>query len=213
MGDKPRLFGADYSVYVRIARLALIEKTVDHELVPVDIFGEDGVPDWYLERHPFRRIPAFDHGAVRLFETAAITRYVDEAFDGPTLQPADAADRAVMNQIIGILDAYAYRPMVWGIYVERVAKPKNGGTTDETLVAGSVGKAATCLSSLAALKRDGPWLLGDQRTLADLHAGPMFDYFLKAPEGHALMAEHPSIGAWWDNVQLLASFEATQPSS
>ena len=55
---KPVLYGADYSVYVRIARLALLEKGVAHELVPVDIFAADGVPSWYLGLHPFGRIPA-----------------------------------------------------------------------------------------------------------------------------------------------------------
>ena len=40
---KPTLFGADYSVYVRIVRLTLAEKGVDYELVPVDVFAADGV--------------------------------------------------------------------------------------------------------------------------------------------------------------------------
>ncbi|GAB5508465.1 MAG: glutathione S-transferase family protein [Rhizobiaceae bacterium] len=105
MIDRPRLFGADYSVYVRIARLALSEKGIDYDHIPVDIFDRDNVPDWYLERHPFKRIPAFQHGELRLFETSAITRYVDEAFDGPALQPVDAAARAAMNQTISLLDA------------------------------------------------------------------------------------------------------------
>lgn len=58
MAGKPRLFEADYSVYVRVARLALIEKGVDHELVPVDAFLADGLPGWYLDLQPFGRIPA-----------------------------------------------------------------------------------------------------------------------------------------------------------
>ncbi len=67
---RPRLFGADYSVYVRIARLALTEKGVDYELVPVDIFAAGGPPAGYLERQPFGKIPAFEHGDFRLFEPA-----------------------------------------------------------------------------------------------------------------------------------------------
>ncbi|MDG4852103.1 MAG: hypothetical protein EOQ55_08520 [Mesorhizobium sp.] len=35
---KPLLYGAHYSVYVRIARMALNQKGVDYELVPLDIF-------------------------------------------------------------------------------------------------------------------------------------------------------------------------------
>jgi glutathione S-transferase len=36
--DKPIVFGAPYSVYVRAVRLALEEKDIAYELVPVDIF-------------------------------------------------------------------------------------------------------------------------------------------------------------------------------
>lgn len=46
----PILYGADYSVYVRIARMVLAEKGVDHELVPVDVFAAEGVPAWYFDR-------------------------------------------------------------------------------------------------------------------------------------------------------------------
>ncbi|HEV7415948.1 MAG TPA: glutathione S-transferase family protein, partial [Tianweitania sediminis] len=37
--ETPRLFGANYSVYVRIAQLVLAEKKVGYELVPIDIFA------------------------------------------------------------------------------------------------------------------------------------------------------------------------------
>jgi len=50
--DKPIVYGAPYSVYVRAARLALEEKGVDYELVPVDIFAPDGPPPEYRARAP-----------------------------------------------------------------------------------------------------------------------------------------------------------------
>ena len=191
----------------------MAEKDVDYDLVPVDIFAKEGVPDWYLERHPFSRIPAFEHGGVRLYETAAITRYVDEAFDGPALQPADTAGRAVMTQIIGMLDAYAYLPMVWGVYVERVSKAQRGEHADEALIAASLTKARTCLAALSSLRRNGRWLLGDQLTLADLHAAPMFAYFVQAAEGQALLNTLPALVPWWENMQALPGFAKTQPGS
>ena len=88
------VFGAAYSVYVRIVRLALEEKGVPYRLEEIDIFAEGGPPADYLARHPFARIPAFEHEGFCLFEAAAITRYVDEAFDGPALMPQDAKMRA-----------------------------------------------------------------------------------------------------------------------
>ncbi len=99
MTGRPRLFGAEYSVYVRIVRLALAEKGTDYELVPVDIFASDGPRQDYLERHPFGRIPAFEYEGFRLYETGAITRYVDDVFDGRRLQPLDPRERARCNQL------------------------------------------------------------------------------------------------------------------
>ena len=79
----PIVFGAPYSVYVRAVRLALEEKGVPYELVPVDIFAPGGPPPEHRERHPFGKIPALEHAGFRLYEAGAITRYVDEAFPGP----------------------------------------------------------------------------------------------------------------------------------
>lgn len=205
---KPVVYGADYSVYVRIVRLALEEKGVDYDLVPVDVFAADGVPGWYLEYHPFGRIPAFEHDGFRLFETSAIARYVDEGFAGPALQPTDARARATMNQIIGMLDAYAYRSMVWDVAVERMEKP----APDEALIARGIQQAATTLRVLSSLKAAGPWLMGAELTLADLHAAPIIGYFLKVAEGQSLLAEFPDIQSWWNRIAARASFARTQKS-
>src|SRR5215813_12750025 len=96
---EPILFGAAYSVYVRAARLALEEKRVAYRLVEVDIFAAGGAPADYLERHPFKRIPALEHDGFRLYETGAITRYVDDACAGPSLMPPTPRARARANQI------------------------------------------------------------------------------------------------------------------
>ena len=204
--SRPALYGADYSVYVRIARVALEEKGIGYDLVPVDVFAEGGPPAWYLERHPFGRIPAFEHERFRLFETGAITRYVDEAFDGPPLQPADARGRAVMNQIVGLIDSYAYRAMVWDVAVERL----ENSPPDEARIAGGLRVAETTLKALAVLKRPGDWLLGEQVTLADLHVASVVGYFLKTEEGRGLFKAFPSIEDWWGKIGARSSFAATE---
>jgi glutathione S-transferase len=203
---KPVVYGADYSIYVRIVRLVLAEKGIDYELVPVDVFASEGIPAWYFEHHPFGRIPAFEHDGFRLFETSAIARYVDEAFDGPALQPTEPRGRATMNQIIGMLDAYAYRSMVWDVAVERLEKD----APDEILIASGLSRAQVVLRTLTSLKSEGPWLLGDQLTLADLHAAPIIGYFVKVAEGQGLLAEFPEMPAWWERISARASFEMTE---
>ncbi|RWK43956.1 glutathione S-transferase family protein [Mesorhizobium sp.] len=203
---RPVVYGADYSAYVRIVRLVLEEKGIGYELVPVDIFAADGIPSWYFDHQPFGRMPAFEHDGFRLHETSAITRYVDEAFDGPALQPIEPRPRARMNQIIGMLDAYAYRAMVWDVAVERLEKT----TPDEALIANGLREAAKVLRALTSLKAAGPWLLGEQLTLADLHAAPIIGYFAKVADGQNLLAEFADIQAWWARIAGRESFAKTE---
>lgn len=209
MTAEPVVFGAGYSVYVRIVRLTLEEKGVVYRLEPVEIFAEGGPPEDYRTRHPFGKIPAFEHGDLRLFETSAITRYVDEAFGGPALQPENPRDRARMNQAIGLLDAYAYRAMVWDIYVERVSRHRDGKVSDEAKIAAALPVAETCLDVLEKLAPDCAWLAGETLTLADLHAAPMFAYFVQAPEGAALLERHRRLAEWWRRMSTRPSFLAT----
>ncbi len=209
---KPLLYGASYSVYVLASRLALHEKGVDYDLVPVDVFAEGGPPASYLARQPFGRIPAFEHDGFQLYETGAITRYIDEAFDGPQLQPADPQGRARVNQIISIADGYIYPVLVWGIYVEQVSKPARGEQSDMKRLQASLSKAPIILDALADLIGDGAWLGGENITLADLHVAPMIDYFSRAPESLPMLARHAHLSKWWSRMRERASMRRTQPA-
>ena len=178
MTENPRVFDADYSVYVRIVRLCLIEKGVEYELLPIDVFDKEGPPQSHLARHPFGRIRAFEHAGFWLYETSAIARYIDETFGEPKLQPSGAKARARCNQLVSIADNYAYPQLVWGVYVERVSKPGRGAASDEAKIGAAIAKARVCLTAMSELMGDNRWLAGAELTLADLYAAPMFDYFL-----------------------------------
>lgn len=207
--DRPRLFGAPYSVYVRIVRLVLAEKGVPYELVPVDIFAEDGPPADHLLRHPFGKIPAFAHDGFTLYETGAIARYVDEAFPGPRLQPTGIRKRGRCNQLIGIADSYAYPDLVWGVYVERVSKPARGVAADEARVASALERSRTCLAAISDLMGKHDWLAGDDLSLADLYLAPMLDYFLMAPDGRGLLKASPGLDGWWRRIASRPSMRET----
>ena len=207
---KPTVFGAAYSVYARIARLALEEKAVDYALEEVDIFAPGGPPASYLERQPFGRIPSFEHEGFRLYETAAITRYVDRAFPGTPLQPASPRDLARMDQVIAILDSYAYRTLVWDIFVERVRAPTRGRAPDEARIADALAKARTVLGELNRLRAERPYLAGETLTLADIHAAPMFVYFAMAPEGAELLKAIPGLSSWCSRIAARPSLARTR---
>jgi glutathione S-transferase len=194
------VFGARYSVYVRAVLMALEAKGVPYALEPVDIFAPDADRDAYRQLHPFLRIPAFRHGDFVLYEAAAINRYVDEAFMGPALQPVAAQNRARMTQIMSMTDTYAYRPLVWDVYVERVSNPREGKAPDEALIATALPKARIYMEALSHLMGRQAFLADEFPTLADFHAAPVFGYFVEADEGRQMMAEFPRISGWWRRI-------------
>jgi glutathione S-transferase len=204
-----KLLGLRISVYTRIARMALEEKSVDYELEEVDIFADTGPPEEYLAHNPFGTIPCLMHGEFYLYETGAITRYIDETFPGVALQPSVSSRRARMNQIISILDAYTYRPMVWDVYVQRIVVPSGGGQPDESLVAAALPNLQNVLQQLELLQDEYEFLTGDSVSLADLHAYPMLRYFMETPEGSSMLASYPGLEHWMQQMQVRPSARVT----
>ena len=208
--NQPIVFGAAYSVYVRTVRLTLAEKNVPYHLVEIDVFGEGGPPRDYFMRHPFGRIPAFEHDGFRLYETDAIVRYIDDVFDGPSLIPDTSRQRARMTQAMRVLDCYGYPNMVWGVYVEQVSAPQEGRETDPVKLNEAIRHSRTCLEILDQLSDGGPFLVGSELCLADLLAAPMFAYFQLAPQGRQLLGEQTWLKSWLERMLARPSMVETR---
>jgi glutathione S-transferase len=204
------LHGYQYSVYVRIARLALAEKGVAYERVEVNPFAPN-MPSDYLAMHPFRRVPVLVHDDFVLYETQAITHYIDETFPGPRLQPSEPRERARMAQIISVIDAYAYWPMVRQVFSHSVFRPRIGEPVDPAEIARGLDGSTRALGALEALAAGGAFLVGSRLSLADLHLAPMIAYLTAAPEGRELLARCPKLSAWWQVMQRRESVVATDP--
>jgi glutathione S-transferase len=209
MADAVYLHGYRYSVYTRIARLALLMKNVAHETVEVDPFAD--LSDEYLALHPFGRVPVMVHGAFELFETSAITRYVDRAFNGPPLQPESATALARMDQVIAVIDAYAYWPMVrqvssHGFFRTFFGEPARRQEVDRGLEA-----SGEVLSFLDRIAGKGEVLTGRDITLADCHLAPMIDYFVRVEEGKNALSLYPALQSWWEHAPVLDGLKATDP--
>lgn len=200
--SRVQLYGASYSVYTRIVRLVLEACAIPYDLEEVDIFAKDNLPPDYLQRHPFSKIPALQHGELRLFETDAIAQYLIEIFDGRALLPADPTPRARCLQLMRIADNYAYPRLVWGVFVaEQEQKTKLQG--DALLEAHHV------LRVLEGLL-EGPCFMGDDPTLADFWIVPMIAYLRQAPSGPELMSDCPKLKAWFDGLAQHPAVRATR---
>jgi glutathione S-transferase len=208
----PILFGPAYSTYARTARLALEEKGVEYRLDEVNILAGEGQASAHLARQPFGKVPAFEHDGFKLYETVAVCRYVDEAFGGPKLQPADVKRRARMMQIISVVDSYAYPNFLGKVVWQRLVTPLLGGTPDDKIVADAmpmVEKSAAALEALA--DGGGPFLCGSEISLADLHLVPVMAYFSQTPEGKKILGGSPKLNRWWQQISQRPSVVKTQP--
>jgi glutathione S-transferase len=206
---RPIVYGPAGSTYVWSARLALAEKGVAHDLVDVPFGAHRGAP--HLARHPFAKVPAFEHDGFALYETQAILRYIDEGFPASPLQPTDLHQFARMNQIIGIVDAYAWPSIAAGIVFNRIVAPRLGLPVDEAAVVAALPRARLCVSEIARLQGDQQFLAGERVSLADLMVIPLLYYFSRLPEGAALLAEHPALRAWTLRMEERQSFQVTKP--
>jgi glutathione S-transferase len=188
--DRLRIYGYPVSTWTRTVVMACIEKGADHELTPIAYGSAD-----HARLHPFKRIPILEHEGTVICETLAITGYIDEALDGPALQPADLSGRTRMREWLSLCADYVYRDVVRAI-------PRKRAPTDDELDA-----ARVALERVDALVGSEPFLLGDRVTLADLYLAPQISNAReKAPE---LLSSFGAVESWMTRIASRESFEQT----
>jgi glutathione S-transferase len=206
------LYGPAYSTYTRTARLVLEEKGVAYDLREVDTLAGEGQKPEHLARHPWGKVPVLEHDGFSLYETVAITRYIDEAFPGPQLQPSGARQRARIAQVCAVLDHYGWSPMVITIFVQRVVVPMRGGKPDQKAIDDAMPETERALAAIESLMDADEFLIGGAISLADLHLVPIIDYFARTEDGRAVLGRHPRLSAWWQRMEQRPSVVKTRPN-
>jgi glutathione S-transferase len=140
-------------------------------------------------------VPAFEHDGFSLYETVAIARYIDRVFPGPSLQPTDPKQAARMDQIIAVIDSYAYSSIVGKLVWQRLVVPMQGGQGDESIVQGSMEMVKLCLSEFERLKGSNAFLAGSEISLADCFLAPIFAYLTMTPDAEGLLQSAPGLAA------------------
>jgi glutathione S-transferase len=183
------VLGFPRSTYVHIVRLVLTHKGIPYTFR--DLEPEMGSAS-HLALHPFDRVPILQHGDFTLYEASAIATYVDEAFEGPPLQPKDVRARARMNQWISCVNSYYYPYMIYHVTHERLVYPQLGIASDEKVVAHALPKIERALHVLeTALGHGADYIIGRELTLADFFMLPSTYAFGLTEEGKAMYPKYP----------------------
>ena len=208
---KPILYGPTYSTYTRTVRMALAEKEIDYDLVEVDMIGGAHHRPDHVKRHPFERLPAFEHNGFAIYETNAIAHYVDDAFPGRRLAHAHIHRRTRDQQIVDVINAYANKRIIAGIVLRYYFADKEKGP-DMAAITAAAPAAEYALSAIQNLMiASDPYLVGRVISFSDLFLAPIVTYFVRFQEGTRAMAKLPRLAHWWLAIQQRPSFTATMP--
>jgi len=176
--------------------LALAEKGVDFDSHYLDLLNFDQHAPEYLAINPNGIIPAMVHGERVLVESTAIMEYIDAAFEGPALTPAEPGERWQMRWWMKYIDQY-FAPSVsmigWSVFVgpsvrardpeelnaaiERIPLPERRvawrkaiyNTFSEQELAESRRRSIAGTLELERALSQSPWLAGAQYSLADIN--------------------------------------------
>lgn len=209
--SKPALYGPAFSTYTRSMRMVLAEKNVEYDLVEVDMLaGAHHQPD-YRKRHPFERLPAFEHNGFSIYESNAIAHYIDDAFPGPRLAHPHIHRRTRDQQIVDVINAYGYKRIVTDIVVRYFFADKAKGP-DMDAIAAAAPDAEYVLAAIQDLMiASDPYLVGRVLSFSDLLLAPIIAYFTQFQEGTRAMAKLPKLSHWWLAMQQRPSLAATAP--
>jgi len=86
----PKLHGVNLSPFVRKVRIALAEKGIEYEQIPVLPFGQTAE---FIAISPLGKIPVYQDGDLTLPDSSIIIDYLERAQPEPALYPSDPGER------------------------------------------------------------------------------------------------------------------------
>ncbi|MCX5544118.1 glutathione S-transferase family protein [Paraburkholderia sp. CNPSo 3076] len=195
--DKLTLYNWATSTCSQKVRFVLAEKALPYEDYRVDALKSEHLSDRYLKLNPNGVVPTLTHGLNVIIDSSVIAEYLDEVFGDVPLSPVDAYGRARMRawrQFIDEVPTAAIRVPSFNGYIKHLWANKS----DEELESlnakrtvrkhfyehlgregSSQGEEARSVEMLretvVRMDRalaDGPWMVGEQFTLADITLVP-----------------------------------------
>jgi glutathione S-transferase len=200
-----KIYGHPWSINTRKVLMAVAEKGHTAELSLVAIpRGEHKTPE-HLARHPFGKVPVLQHDSFVLYETQAINRYVDRVLTGPALVPSDSHGAALVDQWIGVLDAY-FSPNAQPFIVETLFRRHIGGEQNARAIAEGRAGMEIVLDLVERRLTESPFLAGDDLSLADIHVMPYVEYLMRIGASE-LVTSRRCFTDWWERTSSRPSWQ------
>jgi glutathione S-transferase len=233
------LYHAPQSTCSQKVRIALAEKNLDWVDRRVNLAKNEQLRPEYLKLNPNGVVPTLVHDGSVVIDSSVILEYLDEVFPMPRLSSADPVRRAQMRAWMrfleevptaairvpsfhlalatrfNVLDEAEFRkteadvrPLRKNFY--RRMGPQGFSEAD---VAASIDELQRTVDRMEAALENGPWLLGEDYSLADIVVTPSIDRMNDLGLS-AIWAQRPRVTAWYARMQARPAFKkAYMPGS
>ena len=185
--SKPKLISFKVCPFVQRSVILLKEKGVDYDIEYIDVYNP---PEWFLEISPTGKVPVMQvKEGVVLFESAVISEYIDEVFE-PQLHLSDPLIKAQNRAWIEYTS-----PLYMGTFNIIMAKKKED-------MEKALEEFSKNLSGLNDAKQKQPWFNGDDFSLVDIAAAPIFTRtkFIKEHCQLDLLEDFPALQQWSNDL-------------
>lgn len=227
------LYHAPISTCSQKVRMVLAEKQIDWQSRSIRFDRGDHLTPEYLKLNPNGVVPTLVHDGKVVIESSVINEYIEDTHPAVPMRPADAHELARMRIWRQYIDEVptpsirypsfnAYFVPIWSqmsdadfmAYTERLPLRKHfyrkmgrtGFPTEE--IDAALDRLNQSLSRMEASLADGPWLVGEQFTLADVSIMPTVVRMEDLGLTH-LWADKPRVADWFKRLKARPAFSVT----
>jgi len=208
-----QIHGTVISTYTRIVQIVCEESGLSHQTVTTPAHTPQN-------RHPFGKVPVVEVDGLELYESVAITQYLDNAHNGGALQPRGPASRAVMDKWVAVTNNYLFPLFERGLVMPWVMHRVSGFPLDREQIDRALPDISRALGFLEAeLAQDGAWTAcsatpdgtatGDF-TLADVFLYPVVRSVQLTPQGEVGIAQCDHLSTWLARCENRPSIRASR---
>jgi glutathione S-transferase len=195
------LYFAKGSTFSQRTRVVLLEKGVDFSSTEVDLQHK---PAEFIQVSRYGKVPAIQHGTVKIYESAIINEYLDEVFPEPPLLPHEPGVRAIARIWIDYANTRlvpAFSKLLRGKSVQEQEQGRRE-FLEALLYIEQEG--------FGTLSDNGPYWLGDRFSLVDISFYPWFERLpvLEHFRQFTLPPETPRLQQWWAVLRDRPSIQA-----
>lgn len=191
-----KVWGRRSSANVQKVMWLVGELALPHEHIPASgDFGGLDTPA-FRAMNPHGKVPVIQDGAVVVWESHAILRYLAAAHGEGRFWPADPAARAPIDGWMDWAQTALQPAFLSGVFWGGYRTPQ--AQRDKPAVARALEETVRCLTRADAQLAERPFLVGETLSLADIAIGAhLYRYFELELDRPAL----PRLEAWYGRLQ------------